>query len=77
MARSERRCARAAYPPALLRRAREGDLANALARLPDRERLMLVLRYHEGLNFTEIGDVLGVTKARAQELHAKALQALP
>ena len=36
-------------------------LADAINRMPDRERLVLTLYYYEGLTLAEIGGVLGVT----------------
>ena len=39
-------------------------LADAINRMPDRERLVLTLYYYEGLTLAEIGDILGVTESR-------------
>ena len=39
-------------------------LADAINRMPDRERLVLTLYYYEGLTLAEIGSVLGVTESR-------------
>ena len=39
-------------------------LADAINRMPDRERLVLTLYYYEGLTLSEIGKVLGVTESR-------------
>ena len=39
-------------------------LADAINRMPDRERLVLTLYYYEGLTLAEIGEVLGVTESR-------------
>jgi RNA polymerase sigma factor for flagellar operon FliA len=46
---------------------------DAITRLPERERLVLVLIYFEGLTAHEIAEVLGVTTARAQTLLRQAL----
>jgi RNA polymerase sigma factor for flagellar operon FliA len=48
-------------------------LADAVNRVPERERLVLTLYYYEGLTLSEIGDVLGVTESRACEIHTKAI----
>ena len=52
------------------------ELAEALAELPERERIMLSLYYYEGLNLKEIGQVLGVTESRVSQIHGKALSML-
>lgn len=51
-------------------------LADAINRLPDRERLVLTLYYFEGLTLAEIGEVLGVTESRVCQLHAKSVLSL-
>ncbi len=51
-------------------------LADAINRLPDRERLVLTLYYFEGLTLAEIGDVLGVTESRVCQIHAKSVMSL-
>jgi RNA polymerase sigma factor for flagellar operon FliA len=48
-------------------------LADAINRMPDRERLVLTLYYYEGLTLAEIGDVLGVTESRVCQIHTKAI----
>jgi RNA polymerase sigma factor FliA len=48
-------------------------LADAINRMPDRERLVLTLYYYEGLTLSEIGDVLGVTESRICQIHTKAI----
>jgi RNA polymerase sigma factor for flagellar operon FliA len=48
-------------------------LADAINRVPDRERLVLGLYYYEGLTLSEIGDVLGVTESRVCQIHTKAI----
>jgi RNA polymerase sigma factor for flagellar operon FliA len=48
-------------------------LADAVGRLPERERLVISLYYKEGLTFKEIAQVLGVTESRACQLHSKAV----
>jgi RNA polymerase sigma factor for flagellar operon FliA len=48
-------------------------LADAINRVPDRERLVLTLYYYEGLTLSEIGDVLGVTESRVCQIHTKGI----
>jgi RNA polymerase sigma factor FliA len=54
-----------------------GDLkdriAESIARLPEREKLVIALYYYENLTLREIGDVLGVTESRVSQLHTKAV----
>jgi RNA polymerase sigma factor for flagellar operon FliA len=51
-------------------------LADAIARLPEREKLVVALYYYENLTLREIGDVLGVTESRVSQLHTKAVMRL-
>ncbi len=46
-------------------------LAEAIAGLPERERLILSLYYDEELNLKEIGEVLGVSESRVSQLHSQ------
>jgi RNA polymerase sigma factor FliA len=48
-------------------------LGEAIARLPDREKLVVTLYYYEELTLREIGEVLGVTESRVSQLHTKAI----
>ena len=48
-------------------------LADAINRMPDRERLVLTLYYYEGLTLAEIGQVLSVTESRVCQIHTKAI----
>jgi RNA polymerase sigma factor for flagellar operon FliA len=48
-------------------------LADAIERLPDREKTVVTLYYYEGLTLKEIGQVLGVTESRVSQLHTKAV----
>lgn len=48
-------------------------LADAIQRMPDRERLVLTLYYYEGLTLAEIGEVLSVTESRVCQIHTKAI----
>ena len=51
---------------------REG-IADSIARLPEREKLVITLYYYEELTLREIGEVLGVTESRVSQLHTKAI----
>ncbi len=48
-------------------------VADAIARLPEREKLVVALYYYENLILREIGEVLGVTESRVSQLHTKAV----
>jgi RNA polymerase sigma factor for flagellar operon FliA len=48
----------------------------SLRGLPRRHRLVIVLRYFEGLSMEQVGSCLGITEARVSQLHARALVAL-
>jgi RNA polymerase sigma factor for flagellar operon FliA len=48
-------------------------LADAISRLPERERMVITLYYTEELTLREIGEVLGVTESRVSQLHTKAV----
>ncbi len=48
-------------------------LGHAIAALPDRERLVIALRYFEEATMKEIAVILGVTERRASQVHASAV----
>jgi RNA polymerase sigma factor for flagellar operon FliA len=48
-------------------------LADAINRMPEREKIVLTLYYYEGLTLAEIGQVLGVTESRICQMHTKAV----
>ena len=48
-------------------------LADAINRLPEREKTVLSLYYYEGLTLAEIGSILGVTESRVCQIHTKAV----
>jgi RNA polymerase sigma factor for flagellar operon FliA len=48
-------------------------MAEAIAALPERERLVMSLYYDDELNLKEIGAVLGVSESRVCQLHGQAL----
>lgn len=51
-------------------------LADAIKRLPEREKFVITLYYYEGLTLAEIGEVLGVTESRVCQMHTKAVLVL-
>jgi RNA polymerase sigma factor FliA len=58
---------------ALARAQFRGRLAEAIERLPERERLVLSLYYERELNLKEIGAVLEVSESRVCQIHGQAL----
>jgi RNA polymerase sigma factor for flagellar operon FliA len=48
-------------------------LATAINGLTEREKLVVILYYFEGLTLAEIGEVLGVTESRVCQIHTKAV----
>jgi len=48
-------------------------LAEAIERLPDRERLVMTLYYYEELTMREIGLALGVVESRVSQIHSSAV----
>jgi RNA polymerase sigma factor for flagellar operon FliA len=48
-------------------------VANAIAGLPERERLVMALYYVEELNLREIGAVIGVSESRVSQIHSQAI----
>jgi len=48
-------------------------IADAIAALPEREKLVIALYYYENLTLREIGEVLGVSESRVSQLHTKAV----
>jgi RNA polymerase sigma factor for flagellar operon FliA len=48
-------------------------LAEAITRMPEREKVVLMLYYYEGMTLAEIGAVLGVTESRVCQIHTKAV----
>jgi RNA polymerase sigma factor for flagellar operon FliA len=51
----------------------EGRLSEAIAALPDRERLVMTLYYYEEMTMREIGLALGVVESRVSQVHASAV----
>ncbi len=48
-------------------------LAEALGKLPEREKLLIALYYHENMTLKEIGEVISVSESRVCQLHAQAI----
>lgn len=48
-------------------------VAQEIAKLPEREKLILALYYDEELNLREVGEVLGVSESRISQLHSQAV----
>jgi RNA polymerase sigma factor for flagellar operon FliA len=51
----------------------EDRLADAIANLPERERLVMTLYYYEEMTMREIGLALGVVESRVSQVHASAV----
>lgn len=52
------------------------ELQTALARLPERERAIMILYYHENMTLKDIGEAINVTESRVCQLHAQAIMKL-
>lgn len=48
-------------------------LAKAVEDLPERDRLVITLYYHEELTLKEISEVIGVTESRVSQIHSRAV----
>ncbi|GAB6137632.1 FliA/WhiG family RNA polymerase sigma factor [Halanaerobaculum tunisiense] len=48
-------------------------LGQAIEKLPDKEKLVVSLYYHDDLTLQEIGEVMDLTAARISQLHTKAI----
>lgn len=48
-------------------------IAESVASLPERERLVMALYYDEELNLREIGAVMGVSESRVSQIHSQAV----
>jgi len=64
--------------PFLLLKLREmrQAIAECIAALPEKERLVISLYYYEDLNMKEIGSVLAITESRVCQIHTKAVARL-
>ena len=54
----------------------KSDLQKALQRLPERERVLMVLYYQENMTMKEIGETLNMSESRVCQLHAQAIMKL-
>ncbi len=61
---------------ALLTRERAGAVADAIRQLPEKERLVMPLYYHNELTMKEVGARLGITESRVSQLHTQAITRL-
>jgi RNA polymerase sigma factor for flagellar operon FliA len=48
-------------------------VAEAIASLPERERLVMALYYDDELNLREIGAIMGVSESRISQIHSQAV----
>jgi RNA polymerase sigma factor for flagellar operon FliA len=58
---------------ALLSQERVGLVADAIQHLPEREKVVVTLYYHEELTMKEVGAVLRLTESRVSQLHSQAM----
>jgi RNA polymerase sigma factor for flagellar operon FliA len=49
------------------------QLAEAIEKMPEREKVVLTLYYFENLTLAQIGEVLGVTESRVSQIHTKSV----
>lgn len=54
----------------------KNQLEAALAKLPERERMIMVLYYHENMTLKEIGETIEISESRVCQLHAQAIMKL-
>ena len=54
----------------------KNELQQALKKLPERERTLLVFYYHENMTLKEIGEAINVSESRVCQLHAQAIMKL-
>ncbi|CDE58946.1 rNA polymerase sigma factor [Fusobacterium sp. CAG:439] len=52
------------------------ELERALRRLPERERIIMVLYYQENMTLKEIGETISMSESRVCQLHAQAIMKL-
>jgi len=54
----------------------KNELSRALGSLPERERMLIALYYHENMTLKEIGVALNISESRVCQLHAQAIMKL-
>lgn len=54
----------------------KNELQMALKKLPERERMVMVLYYHENMTLKEIGESIEVSESRVCQIHAQAIMKL-
>ncbi|MCM1339242.1 MAG: FliA/WhiG family RNA polymerase sigma factor [Muribaculaceae bacterium] len=54
----------------------KSDLQKALQRLPERERVLMVLYYQENMTMKEIGETLNMSESRVCQIHAQSIMKL-
>lgn len=54
----------------------KNELEAALKKLPERERMVMVLYYHENMTLKEIGENIDVSESRVCQIHAQAIMKL-
>lgn len=52
------------------------ELEHALKKLPERERMIMVLYYHENMTLKEIGETIEISESRVCQLHAQSIMKL-
>ncbi|OGI21233.1 MAG: hypothetical protein A2287_06735 [Candidatus Melainabacteria bacterium RIFOXYA12_FULL_32_12] len=52
------------------------ELSTALSKLPEREKMILALYYHENMTLKEIGEAISISESRVCQLHAQAIMKL-
>ena len=52
------------------------ELERALQRLPERERMIMVLYYQENMTLKEIGETISMSESRVCQLHAQGIMKL-
>ena len=60
----------------LLRREKLDMISDRVSDLEERDQLIMALHYQEGLNFRQIGEVLGLTESRISQIHKAIIKAL-
>lgn len=54
----------------------KNELMAALKKLPERERMVMVLYYHQNMTLKEIGENIEVSESRVCQIHARAIMKL-